>query len=1125
MALEWNIVQVPIGSGLDQKSDQRLLPPGKVTGLINGVFNQLGSVQKRYGNLSHPTGSLVSSSAGLTFAQVPPMQQLTTFRDALIGVDANADYVWSLASNVGLWSQVDRVPPCNATKETVVASTQTLINNDILLHSGCLVLAWLGSAAEHNVQLYLSIIDATSKTSLLRPTKVPVAAPSIAVICPHLTAVGNNVVLTYLKQGIDSLTSSFSVGMNIITGIGSNSIPQLHGPYSPGSTVPGVTTGSIGHYNQDSCASTGSSGLLYIAYGAKLGPNLPSQLIIDAVRPAATLAGAAFDGLTASYVITPPSGGYVESVGIDCINIGNSADHVAAAYQYVHFSGSIEEVAVAELLTFNSAFFPASNPTVIYSGSATRNSGDASNQFAACGVAYRDRRHAAVTFNTETIELPSASIMVEPRGWAQLCNMDLLANGGAMVTTPPRNCWYAPFVTKPFWVDDPSVDGGRRAFAMSCLNLDLQGIEVVFDLGMHDYVSSPRVLQPVATISPRLISAESNLNVGGMQTAVVSNGSGSWLTLGQAVQDASTDPPRTGIQLITLDFNPLQHFEWQELGENLHLSAGVPEYFDGLATGEIGFHQYPQQRQAFFVPDVYHGTALAPGVYQYAITYEWFDARGQWHQSAPSVQRSVTTTGANSFVSIFIPNLCVTDRNVVPVSGSQAFPQAVVWRSTVGGSVLHRVTPETGVENLYCYPTASSLRYYDTRFDDASSSDGLAAQAVLYTAGGVLANFNPPSARLACSHAQRLWLAGMDNPKQLWYSQQVVENDAISFNDQLSFNVDDGEAITAILGMDDKMIIFKQDRLFAVSGQGPNALGQQNDLTPPIPIPSDVGCSNHRSVVLTPDGIMFQSTIGIMLLTRALEVINVGHPVTDLLASYPTITSAVIHPTQSQVRFTCLPASGITTGSYTPGTTLVYDYLAKAWSSFSIKDMVHGLTGSGMTSAVVHAGNYTSACASSFHLSGATGTTMREDRSSYFDRTPSTNHYVPMTVETAWVSTNDIQGFQRVKRFQVLGQAFDSCQLTLSYATDYSPTYHATASFLLTTSASLGGTPNASFQVHVGDQRCEAIRIKVVDDIPESATDIKLVDPLQGQGLNLTRVGLIAGTKSGMQKLPPANRS
>jgi hypothetical protein len=284
-----------------------------------------------------------------------------------------------------------------------------------------------------------------------------------------------------------------------------------------------------------------------------------------------------------------------------------------------------------------------------------------------------------------------------------------------------------------------------------------------------------------------------------------------------------------------------------------------------------------------------------------------------------------------------------------------------------------------------------------------------------------------------------------------------------------------------------------------------------------------LGCTNYRSVVLTPDGLMFQSQEGLSLLARNLEVQNVGFPVIDLLTQYPNITSAVNVPAQNHVRFTCM-ANPITFESryaesamWNTGITLVYDYLAKAWTSFNIADPILSSPSSApATTALVWNNDYVWASGNGFLINDDAGGIYSENHpgltGSYYDLTNNgvlaDGYYVPQTIETQWVATNDIQGFQRCKRVQILGQVYDTCEISLSYAIDYNPSYY---------SVSFGGTVypgnNFSVRLHIGNQKCEAIRFKITDTTAPFTTT--------GQGLNLTRIALTAGVKKGAQKLPP----
>jgi hypothetical protein len=122
--------------------------------------------------------------------------------------------------------------------------------------------------------------------------------------------------------------------------------------------------------------------------------------------------------------------------------------------------------------------------------------------------------------------------------------------------------------------------------------------------------------------------------------------------------------------------------------------------------------------------------------------------------------------------------------------------------------------------------------------------------------------------------------------------------------------------------MDDKLIIFKENAIFYLSGDGPNNLGQQDSFIEPQLISSDVGCSVTNSVVLTPQGLFFKSNKGIYLLSRSLGLDYLGAPVDDF--NHLSITKADLVAKSDEVRF--LTSDGV---------CLVYNYFRGLWTTFS----------------------------------------------------------------------------------------------------------------------------------------------------------------------------------------------
>jgi hypothetical protein len=333
--------------------------------------------------------------------------------------------------------------------------------------------------------------------------------------------------------------------------------------------------------------------------------------------------------------------------------------------------------------------------------------------------------------------------------------------------------------------------------------------------------------------------------------------------------------------------------------------------------------------------------------------------------------------------------------------------------------------------------TANNLQFIDA-VPDAT----IQQSSVLYTTGGVLDAVNPPSASCQCIHWNRKWIVD-ETLATIWFTQPFSLGEVPYFNEALQIYYPDGGDITAIAGMDDKLVIFKLNSISVVYGQGPADNGQGSDLTLPQPIATDSGAVDWRSVVLTPAGLMFQSKTGIYLLDRGLNVTWIGKAVVDSLAYYPTILSATLVPTATQVRFVC----------QNPNTNqcivLVYDYLNTAWTTFNYQVQPSNITSSSYVNTTFDNAQGELVPGGVFVTMTADGSMWRElnplegrygSLAPYEDQdTSSNNYFVPTSVTSAWIKTQGIQGFQRASRVQLYAPISDPANLTLSVAVNYNP--------------------------------------------------------------------------------------
>lgn len=1184
MPLEVTNVQVPLAEGLDQATDQRLLPAGKVTNLKNGVYNKIGSISKRLGYQQVATGS-----------NHPVMQKLMTFQDQLLGVSTagNQVYSYSPAANQMLTGAqyTNFVPEAFARRDSVTQDATDITNVDmmsvqntsgqsflvyawtrnsgfIIDNSPQMVRSWLFSGIFYNHSsdiftqvpwvntgdVMVTVLDETTGAIVVPPT-VLVAGKGLS---PKLVRSGPNYVTVTWVERIPTLPSPaslFAATLDL-----SLSIPT----WLVGRKV-------VSHFSvddmmiYDTCSPSSSSAGVYPVFTAYTSNGPQSGSIVIEQFNAANLNSIA----SGSYVSKNTT---VLSLGT-CLSLDNkNQGDLNVLYSVLDFT-----VLTLPFETSYYSFWYNQVHTSSIAGTITPSLTTLVDNIACTSSSYNINTSNMVSTNVVNAQshvyacYESFNRILAPDGnWVfndqPRVNARRLFVSASSVTvqhsgSTSRYNYYTQLASKPFLRFDPGIGDyrmyavGRTRFNGQTYNgygpttpfsgsgiyntlftekASGQGSLFLFDAGANDTTSSFMSWRPVAAAAQRLANVpvgQTYTNWGFLPNAPSSSVTGDQWFAPVIIEQANQSTGRSGIEQLTFDFRKLMQFQSEEIGRDLHIAGGVPTYWDGAKTGEIGFAYYPEADLNFAGPlseTPVSGDGLLTGTYVYSFVYEWIDNQGIQHQSAPSPDVSITLAGDpgagqyRSQVTIYLPSLSTGTRQLLYTTGSAV--GLAIYRSTVDAGnpvTLYRLSSESITGSLANNPTTGIIEYVDSTPDstltDVSENSflifptlQLANNAPIYTLGGVVANFCPPSSRLCTTHVSRLWLAGCDNPKQIWFSKQYSEGDALAFNDSFTFTVDDGGDITAIIGaFDNNLIIFKSDRIFYVQGIGPNDLGQQNDLSDPIKIPSDVGCIEPRSVVMTPDGIMFRSAIGIHMLNRALQVVNVGPAVADLLATYPITTSAIIYPTQNQVRFTIgrLLASGLY-----EGTTLVYDYLAKAWSYFVIADTNNALTG---------ALAFDSVAKDNVYYWTSAGTALANSGSIFVERGQSDafayldgNAYVSMAVESAWVATNDIAGFQRVRRMQLVGQANAPCNVTASLAMDYEDAYNQSVPF--------SDTPTSQLfqrELHVGRQKCQAVRIKVEDNAPTT------LNPGNGQGLTLQRIVLRAGTKTGMYKLPAGQRA
>jgi hypothetical protein len=552
---------------------------------------------------------------------------------------------------------------------------------------------------------------------------------------------------------------------------------------------------------------------------------------------------------------------------------------------------------------------------------------------------------------------------------------------------------------------------------------------------------------------------------------------------------------QTGVSLANFDLANGQ-FQSAEIAQNLHLSGGILWQYDGQNPVEQGFHLWPDNIVATWSATGGSIHAQPDGstntdAYYYQVTYEWSDNQGNIYRSAPSIPVAVTTTsnGTSGSITVNIPYLRLTYKTVNKV-------KLVVYRWSVAQQNYYQVTSITNPQ--LNSTTSDSLTFVDTLADASIIGNNL-----IYTTGGVVENIASPACTDVSLYRSRAFTISAEDPNVLNYSKQVIQGTPVEFSDLFTLYVaptigaqGSTGGMKCIFPMDDKLIIFKEDAIYYIVGNGPDNTGANNDFSEPVFITSTVGCDNKRSIVSMPQGLMFQSDKGIWLLGRDLSTQYIGASVEDFNAF--TVLSAQTIPSTNQVRF-----------NLSNGTTLMYDYYFGQWETF---------TGASAISSTLYQRLQT--------YINSYGKVYQETPGTYLDGT----NPVLMSFKTGWFNLAGLQGFERAYFMYFLATYISPHILTVGISYDYNPSIVQQATIYPVNyngaygSDSLYGAPqnyggNGSIEqwrIFFDRQKCQAIQITVTEHFdPSFGTQA-------GAGLTMSGINLVVGLKDGHPRINSA---
>lgn len=1036
MALESQLIDLPFQSGIDQKIDKRWLDVGSQTGLVNGVFRKAGAIGKRWGYTIVNQGDSVftkTNGSGKDCALGVLGDQLwqTGRKDIDTTSGGGAQRLFAFINTTNEWAPIDHVPDCNAYHSGIVEWNTSTNTYDTAYGNGyvCAVYTALPVTSSTLYQVYASVMKWSNgvyvKSNVVLST--PGTQTSVARVITVPTV--NNTYFISVWYDQTATTDLYAAAFDT-NNLAWSAATKIISNFDP----------AADKRSFDIAPVTGLNDAWVIVFPRQDGATRSSK-VIQFTTAFATTASTTF-GPPAGHV----NGGHGYAICADTHNVWSCVAYDDGANTHPHVRGMAPTTLAQTLAETDLQVNYTGTTNGIRIGgcvtSATQSLWITSNRAASIGTRWRTitttlaRGTTRTMFNYDVASKPY--LYTPPNGTVSLVFANLAFNGKIVGFTGI----------------------GPAQVVQSIPQGTYELVHLVQDGLLYDGSTSSAIAigRPIATLAPRIANTAMTVWDSTICTNFTAIDSTTLLTSGSVSGGTST---RFGLRNLVYEFGG-DRFGSVELGGVCYISGGVPSCYDGQAVTEIGF-LHPPPGALSLVPSNSAGAMANNGVYNYYVLYQYVNAKGDIVRGAAS-SGTVTLGAADNTVTITM-NSCTCTTKQDAENGFGPPIGFAIYRTNNGGSTYYQLVSDSAI--TASDPGTYSFTYVD-KLLDASTLNGFPAP-VWPSSGGALEGVCPPALSKLVVYNLRLFGIG-DDRQSLWYSTEHVPGEQPRFND--NFIVNCGEDITGLEVMDGALYIFTATGILRLQGHGPTEEGTNNDFSSPDIVPSDAGCTNSRAIVATNQGIFFQSSRGIYLLTRGGEPIYVGQAVEDTLESYPIISKATLVAHHNEVRFECKASEA----AASTGVTLVYNYNFKTWSIFERYDTDQALALCAAVSSVVVDDTY---YWTTYYGQVYQENSVASAAGAFKDGTA----WVTLSIESAWLHAHGIQGWGMFRYVNVLGEQKEAHDLTISVAQDYDETYAESVTFEAADMATWE-TPLEAASYQIGNQRCASLRVKLNDGPP-----------------------------------------
>lgn len=1024
-------IPITFSQGLNTKVDPWQVPIGQFEVLQNSVFQTGGLLSKRNGY-------------GLLTAVNPESSYLTTFNGNLVSVGTTVN---AYSSSLGQWISKGELQPCSLNVLPLIRNNLNQTQCDSVVAAG-MALTVYSQLQNTTTQYFYVIADAVTGQNIVQPTPVPLIAggtqPTNAY-SSRIFALNNYFVI------VSSVLVSATHFLQYVAIPIANPLASLppqdvtSEAYSAISANPGWDAAIINN-------------TLVVAYNTTAGGQGVHVASLTEAQIAANLVTSVIHSFTgATFIAAILSVCVDQTVSPNILYISFWNNSTTNGYTCAVFIG---------LNTITTQF----TPQQIITSTAVANLASAAKNgsalvFSEVTNAYSYDSSVPTNF-INAVSVSSSGVVATP--YVAIRSVGLASKAFIVNSTIYFLAAYQSTFQPTYFLMNGSITTSAAPVIVAKLAYENGGGYLA--LGLPSVTVTNSVAQ-IAYLFKDLVEALNTLNNPQQTTA-----GGIY--------------SQTGINLVSFTVGT-EAIDTAEIGQALQISGGYLGMFDGYLPVEQNFFLWPDSVE---VATSTTGGHLRAQQYFYQVTYEWSDNQGNIYRSAPSIPVSITTTGSTSANTINVPTLRLTAKTANPV-------KIVIYRWSTKNQVYNQITSITA-------PILNSTTVdLITAFVDTLDDDAYVGNNLIYTTGGVVEDVNGPATNIMTVFDTRLCLVDAEDPNLLWLSKQIIEATPVEMSDLFTIyvapntgTVESTGPITALAPMDDKLIIFKEQAIYYINGVGPNDLGTTavgcslGNYSQPTFITSVVGCTNQQSIVLTENGLMFQSDKGIWLLGRGLQTQYIGAPVEAFNSSL--VNSANVIPETNYVLFTL-----------NTGEMLMYDYYYQQWGTF---------VGASAVSSTIYNGLHT--------ILTPFGEILQETPGQYLDNsTP-----VLLKFTTSWFNLASLQGYERFYDFYILAKYLSPHFLNCQVAYDYNPSILNSklinpTNFSSSAPAPFGvpvpfGAPGnkEQWRVHSKVQLCESFQLTITEVFnPQFST-------VAGAGFTMSGISCRIDTKKATRPVPGA---